>query len=48
MASEILGLFTTPDQYNLMQQQATDARALQYAQLNPFQRDSPGDRASRR
>jgi hypothetical protein len=38
MASEILGLFTTPDQYNLMQQQATDARALQYAQLNPFQR----------
>ena len=38
MASEILGLFTTPDQYNLMQQQATDAKALQYAQLNPFQR----------
>jgi hypothetical protein len=38
MASEILGLFTTPDQYNLMQQQATDARALQYAQLSPFQR----------
>jgi hypothetical protein len=38
MASEILGLFTTPDQYNMMQQQALDARALQYAQLNPFQR----------
>ncbi len=38
MASEILGLFTTPVQYNLRQQQATDARALQYAQLSPFQR----------
>ena len=38
MASEILGLFTTPDQYRLMQQQAAEKQAMDYAQLNPFQR----------
>ena len=38
MASEILGLFTTPDQYRLMQQQAAEKQAIDYAQLNPFQR----------
>jgi hypothetical protein len=35
MASNILGLFTTPEQYQLAQQQARDAQALQYAQLDP-------------
>jgi hypothetical protein len=35
MASDILGLFTTPEQYQLAQQQAQDAQALQYAQLDP-------------
>jgi hypothetical protein len=35
MASEILGLFTTPEQYQLAQQQARDAQALQYAKLDP-------------
>jgi hypothetical protein len=38
MASEILGLFTTPDQYNLMQQQLAEKQAMDYAQLSPFQR----------
>lgn len=38
MASEILGLFTTPNQYNLTQDQMAQQQALQYAQLNPFQR----------
>jgi hypothetical protein len=35
MASEILGLFTTPEQYQLAQQQAQEAQALQYARLDP-------------
>jgi len=35
MASEILGLFTTPEQYRLAQQQAQEAEALQYAKLDP-------------
>lgn len=35
MASEILGLFTTPEQYELAQQQAQQAQARQYAQLDP-------------
>ena len=34
-ASEILGLFTTPEQYRLAQQQAQDAQAIQYANLTP-------------
>lgn len=38
MASEILGLFTSPDQYRAMQDQQTRNEALQYAQLTPFQR----------
>lgn len=42
MASEILGLFTSPDQYNMMQQQAQQNRALQFAQLNPFEKASYG------
>ena len=33
--SEILGLFTTPEQYQLAQQQAQEAQALQYARLDP-------------
>ena len=35
MASEILGLFTTPEQYRLAQQQAQDAQAIQFANLAP-------------
>ena len=35
MASEIAGLFTTPEQYQLAQQKAQEAQALQYAQLDP-------------
>jgi len=38
MASEILGLFTTPEQYRAMQDQQTQREAIQYAALNPFQR----------
>jgi hypothetical protein len=38
MASEILGLFTSPDDYRAMQNQQTRNEALQYAQLTPFQR----------
>ena len=33
--SAILGLFTTPEQYRLSQQQAQDAQAIQYANLDP-------------
>ena len=33
--SEILGLFTTPEQYRLAQQQAQEAQAIQYANLSP-------------
>ena len=35
MASEIAGLFTTPEQYQLAQQQTQQAQALQFAQLDP-------------
>ena len=35
MASEILGLFTTPEQYQLAQRQAQEAEAVRYAQLDP-------------
>jgi hypothetical protein len=42
MASEILGLFTTPEQYQLAQQQAQQAQAIQYANLNPMARASYG------
>lgn len=38
MASEILGLFTSPEQYRAMQDQQTQREAIQYAGLNPFQR----------
>lgn len=38
MASEILGLFTSPQQYQANQAQQTRNEALQYAGLNPFQR----------
>jgi hypothetical protein len=33
--SDILGLFTTPEQYQLAQQQAQEAQAIQYANLDP-------------
>jgi hypothetical protein len=33
--SDILGLFTTPEQYQLAQRQAQEAEALQYAKLDP-------------
>ena len=33
--SAILGLFTTPEQYQLAQRQAQEAEALQYARLDP-------------
>jgi hypothetical protein len=42
MASEILGLFTTPEQYQLAQQQAQQAQAMQYAQLDPMARANYG------
>lgn len=35
MASEIAGLFTTPEQYQLAQDQAQQAQAIQFAQLDP-------------
>ena len=38
MASEILGLFTSPEQYRAMQDQQTQRQAIQYAGLTPFQR----------
>jgi hypothetical protein len=34
--SDILGLFTTPEQYQLAQRQAQEAEALQYAKLDPM------------
>jgi len=34
-ASDILGLFTTPEQYQQSQRQAQEAEALQYARLDP-------------
>jgi len=38
MASEILGLFATPDQYQAQQQDLARARAMEYAKLTPFQK----------
>jgi hypothetical protein len=40
--SEILGLFTTPEQYQLAQQQAQEAQAIQYANLSPMARANYG------
>jgi hypothetical protein len=40
--SEILGLFTTPEQYQLAQRQAQEAQAIQYAQLDPMARANYG------
>ena len=42
MASEILGLFTTPEQYQQSQQQAQEAQAIQYANLTPMARANYG------
>jgi hypothetical protein len=42
MESEILGLFTTPEQYQLAQQQAQQAQAIQYANLDPMARANYG------
>lgn len=42
MASEILGLFTSPEQYNMMQQQTARNQALQFAQLDPFEKANFG------
>jgi hypothetical protein len=46
MASEILGLFTSPEEYQMRQQQAQQQgqqnAALQFAQLNPFEKASYG------
>lgn len=42
MASEILGLFTSPEQYQAQQQQLAEQQALQYAQMNPFARSEYG------
>jgi hypothetical protein len=38
MASEILGLFTSPEQYRAAQDQQTQNAAIQYAGMSPFQR----------
>jgi hypothetical protein len=40
--SEFLGLFTTPEQYQLAQQEAQQAQAIQYANLNPMARANYG------
>ena len=42
MASDILGLFASPDQYQAQQQDLARARALEYAKLNPFQKAEMG------
>ena len=42
MASDILGLFTTPEQYQLAQRQAQEAQAIQYASLDPIARANYG------
>lgn len=41
-ASEILGLFATPEQYQLARQKDQQARAIQYANLNPMARANYG------
>jgi hypothetical protein len=40
--SEILGLFTTPEQYQQAQRQAQQAQAIQYANLDPMARANYG------
>jgi hypothetical protein len=40
--SDILGLFTTPEQYQLAQRQAQQAQAIQYANLDPMARANYG------
>jgi hypothetical protein len=40
--SEILGLFTTPEQYQQAQRQAQEAQAIQYANLDPMARANYG------
>ena len=40
--SDILGLFTTPEQYQLAQRQAQEAQAIQYASLDPMARANYG------
>jgi hypothetical protein len=40
--SDILGLFTTPEQYQQAQQQAQQAQAIQYANLDPMARANYG------
>jgi len=40
--SDILGLFTTPEQYQLAQQQAQQAQAIQFANLDPMARANYG------
>lgn len=40
--SDILGLFTTPEQYQQAQRQAQEAQAIQYAQLDPMARANYG------
>ena len=40
--SQILGLFTTPEQYQLAQQQAEEAQAIQYANMSPMARANYG------
>jgi hypothetical protein len=40
--ADIGGLFTTPEQYQLAQQQAQQAQALQYAKLEPMDRANYG------
>jgi hypothetical protein len=42
MASDILGLFTTPQQYEQQRQAAMEAQALQTAQLTPMQQGQYG------
>jgi len=46
MASEILGLFTTPEQYQQNQLAQARSRAFQEVQLDPFQRASLGARTA--
>jgi hypothetical protein len=42
MASDILGLFTTPQQYEQQRQAAMEAQALRMAELNPMQQGQFG------
>jgi len=46
MASEILGLFTTPEQYQQNQLAQARSRAFQEVQLNPFQQAALGARTA--